>query len=304
MIKRIKSENPNTLIIDGGDTFRAKTDYPEKRASVVMQGMKLMGYDVINVGDGELDLGLNFFNTQRRQWGLNYVSANIEFKERDVKEAVKPWIIEERGGIRIGITGIMSKTFLNEGLLQDQRISFGSPVESLKNVMNDMRGKTDINILMSHLGYDGTKDLLSNNPIPGIDVVIIGHGRKILNDPELLGSTLLVQCSMGGEYLSMLTLALDNKKKITAHNNKVIALKLTEDIPEDAEAKKIMDAFVTEKHEEKGRIKNDESDEKLRKAQSELLKLTPDEFIKLMQKENEDKMKDGQQLPATVPLDK
>jgi 2',3'-cyclic-nucleotide 2'-phosphodiesterase (5'-nucleotidase family) len=302
MIRQIKSENPNTLILDGGDTFRAKTDYPEKRAEVVLRGMKMMGYDAINMGDGEFGLGLDFFNTQRRKWGLKFMSATIQFKEEDAQEAVKSWIIEKRGGVRIGITGIMSNVFLDEGPLQDDRISFGDPVDSLKHAMNNMQGKTDINIVMSHLGYEGTKNLLTYTPVSGIDVVIVGHGRGILKEPEIENKTLMVQCSMGGEYLGVLTLVLDDKKKIKRHDNKVIALTFTDDVPEDAEVKKIMDSFVTEKYEENGRIKGDESEEKIRKMQSELLKLSPEEFIKLMQKENEEKMKTGDQLPATVPL--
>jgi 2',3'-cyclic-nucleotide 2'-phosphodiesterase (5'-nucleotidase family) len=302
MIHKIKSEHPNTLILDGGDTFHAKIDFPEKRAKTVMQGMKLMGYDVINIGDGEFSLGLEFFDTQRRQWGLNFVSATASFKEVVPKEAVKSWVIEKRGGIRIGIIGIMSKALLDENQPKDERVSIGDPAMSLKNALTGMRGKTNINILLSHLGYGDTKNLLMENPVPGLDVVIVGHGRGILPQTETLNNFLTVQCSLGGEYLGVLTLSLDNKKKIVGHNNQMIALTLSADIPEDVEAKKIMDSFVNEINEENGRIKSDASDGRARKAQSELLKMTPEEFIKLMQKENEEKAKPGQLLPATVPL--
>lgn len=304
MIQQIRKENPYTLVIDGGDTIQAKRDYAEKRAPIVLQGMKMMGYDVINIGEGEFDFGYDFFNTQRKKWGLDFVSANIEFKEKETREAVKSWIMEERGGIRIGVTGIMSKIFVKDEVLLDKRISFLDPLTSLKKVIEEMRGKkTDITILISHLGYEATKNFLIDNPHLGLDVVVVSHGRQILEKPERINNTLMVQCSMGGEYLNTLTLAIESRNnKITGYTHKVIALTLTDDIPEDAELKQIMEAFVAEKYEENGRIRTDESEEKERKAHAELLKMSPEEFIKLMQKENEEKMKTGQSEPAMVPL--
>lgn len=284
------------LVLDCGDTFLSKKNVPELRAEAVLSGMKLMKYDAINVAEGELSLGTEFFQNIAGKSSVPFISANIVSEKSNLSE-IKPYIVKEYEGFRVGITGLAASVLFDTDIMKMQGIIVKNYVNALKEIIPELRKKADIVILLSHLGYKGTVDLFRFNRIAGIDVAIAGHGRKLLNEPEEINGTIVVQSSMGGEYLGKLVLSLGPDRSIQQYEGEVVAL--TEDIPVDEKAGEIMEEFKKKKNEaEKTAIKEGER-KKLLEEQTKYLKMTPQEFLEMMKKENE--AKGASDKPATVP---
>ena len=287
----------NVLVLDCGDTFLAKKNNPELRAEAVLSGMNLMKYDVVNVGEGELSLGSAFFQEIVNHSALSFVSANI-VGNRNTFPGIKPYVVIDYGKFRVGITGITASVFFDTDDLKKEGLMVGNHIKALKEIIPELRRKADIIILLSHLGYKATVDLFRFNQLSGIDVVIAGHGRKLLCDAEEINGTLIVQNSMGGEYLGTLMLSLGPDRTIQQYEGEVVAL--TEDIPVDEKASEIMDEFKKEKREAEKTAKKESKRKKLLEEQTKYLKMTPQEFLEMMKKENE--AKGASDKPAAVPV--
>lgn len=285
------------MVLDCGDTFSKAKNVPRLRADCVLAGMKLMAYDAINMGEGELSLGCDYFDLIRRKTGLLFVSANISI-DGCTASALQPYIIKEYGDVTVGITGITPSIFFDQSQVNTDGITISDPLAGLKDVLAEMRRQTDIVILLSHLSYEGTTGFLQMNALPDIDVVIAGHGRKILRTPKKINGTILVQSSMGGEFLGKLVLRFGEDGEITDYQGELIAL--TDSMPENKEALVMMKTFKKDKTRQL-RLQREAKDKKkiLEKTQN-VLKMHPQAFLDMMKKQNAEASADGK--PQRIPL--
>lgn len=290
----MRSGAENLLLVDAGDAIFPGKSAPEARARAIFSAMKLMHYDVLNVADGELAEGREFFRAALAGGGIPLVSANLSGLA-----GVEPYIVKDMAGVRVGITGISAKVFFKEERLAEEGLQVKSYVTALKEVLPELREKADIVVLLSHLGYEGTVNMLRFNGIDGIDVAIAGHGRKMLKNPQPVNGTIVIQNSMDGEFLGALRLEVE-AGLIMDYTNEFIAL--TDEVEENEKALAIMQTFKEADIELRKALKEEKKKREMEEAQSEILKMSPQEFLEMMKKENAKSMNSLE--PAVVPMEK
>ncbi len=258
--------------------FHNSRSIPQIRAETILEGISRMHYDAVNLAEGELELGASFLNEKLASYPIELVSANVDIKSgQKGAVSVKPYIIKDFGTFRVAVTGIASKVLFHADARLDKNVEITEPLSSLKPILAELKDKADVVILLSHFMLKGTQNFLTYNPLPELSVAVAGHGRNLTKNPEKVGDTLIVQNSMGGEYLSVLTLELDNSLKITSHA--VENIPLTDEVPEDEFLQKKLAQFKATESKaqaEKHKPKN------VSKEQTEVLKLSPEAFIKRM----------------------
>ncbi len=90
---------------------------------------------------------------------------------------------------------------------------------ALRKVINTLKDKVDIIILLSHLGY--IMDTGLPNEFPEIDVIIGSHSQTLLTEPERYGKTIVAQAGKNGEHVGCLEIEFDlGSKKIVSFSNK------------------------------------------------------------------------------------
>src|SRR6185503_18895452 len=57
LVKRVRKENPNTLMIDAGDVFQGTPYFNFYKGEVEYRSMSLIGYDVVTLGNHDFDNG-------------------------------------------------------------------------------------------------------------------------------------------------------------------------------------------------------------------------------------------------------
>ncbi len=62
LIKRIRKENPNTLLIDAGDVLQGTPYFNFYKGEVEYKAMSAIGYDVRTLGNHEFDNGVEVFS--------------------------------------------------------------------------------------------------------------------------------------------------------------------------------------------------------------------------------------------------
>lgn len=281
-IKSVRASETNVLVFDCGDLFFKNRCATDLRPKTILSVMKKMGYDAINVAEGELSFGQDFFINQAKETGLTFLSANLTLDKDDTR-VIKPYIIRKMKGVTVAITGIIPPTLLPKEAAKEG-IRLSGVVESLKAVLAEVKGKkAQYVILLSHLGYDATQDFLTLNDVAGIDLVIVGHGRNFTPTISFVNKTALVQNSFGGEHLGKVTINL--KEPSPQKRYQLENIVLTAEYPDDGEIRKIIDDLRQKEgaRDEKLRLEKKKQEEE--KERGETLKLSPEEFFEKMKKE-------------------
>jgi len=272
-LQELRDTYGDIFLVDCGDTFHGRNKYPKLRADLIFSGMSVMGYDALNIGEGELGLGVDYLIGLAQKYDINLVSANIAFLNDQNK--VSPYIIKEINGVKIAVTGVLAGVYLDDQPKLKNLVHVEKTNKALDRILTQLNDKADIILLLSHLGYQGTKNLfLYNNP-KSISVAIVGHGRRLSQKVELFDGTLAVQNSMGGEQLSYLKIITGKEGGIETYE--LVNIPLTDEVSENPDLKQKMDEFERQA----GKIANGE---RVKKQTLTTLQLSPEEFLKTMEK--------------------
>jgi len=247
LIKKLRAENPNTLLLDSGsffaggllDEYTQNTQLDMQRSIVNLKAMELMKYDAANIGDNEFNFGRSFLEAKLMEAKIPFLSCNIE--AGPLKSRVYlPYIIKEISGIKIGIVGVTNLSVRQKA----QDLKFMEPKASvIKCVAGLKKSGVDIIVLLSQL--EESEDYNWINEIKDIDI-LIGSRNPTKERPYLrVGNTLILKPFWQGKSLGKLTLTVENNK-ITSY--KVEALRLSDQISDDADILTILPRCFSDAH--------------------------------------------------------
>jgi 5'-nucleotidase len=238
MRKKARKDQGPVLVLDAGDySMGTAFGAASRETGGELQLMSLMGYDATTFGNHEFDLGPDGLG---KSIGVAakagrvpaILVANTNFSKQDATLAelqrlagegvVRRYTVIERGGIRIGIFGLLGKEaqFYTGGA---GAVSFSDAIEAAKEMVTVLRDKekVDVVICLSHGGvqkgkdgrYTDGDDLSLARAVPGIDVVIGGHSHTELQEAIIVNSrTPVVQTGVAGRNLGELVITLNNGK--------------------------------------------------------------------------------------------
>ena len=184
-IKEERKQDTDLLLFDCGDFSQGTPYYNMFRGEVEVELMNEMGYDAATIGNHEFDFGLDNMLRLYKMADFPIVCANYDFTGTVLEGVVKPYVILERKGIKVGVFGLSPKL---EGLVQEKNcegVVYNEPNEVANKIAEHLKNeeKCDVVICLSHLGWKSGP----NNPdcdellIPNtrnIDVVLGGHSHS------------------------------------------------------------------------------------------------------------------------------
>ncbi|WP_294516993.1 5'-nucleotidase C-terminal domain-containing protein [uncultured Pseudoflavonifractor sp.] len=229
--------NPNTLILDGGDspynTDLANISLGKSSVDV----MNAQGYDATVLGNHDFDYSFDNLLSLAERADYAMLSANTYWKDGTYPEQFEPYIVKELDGVKVAIVGLTddgSKATTHYANTQD--IDFHDQWEVGKEVVAKADAEADVVILLSHL-HGG------NNTVPtridGIDMEI-GGGNDIFGRPLNIEGTVVVNPGGVGTCVNQTNLNLKDGEVLGYTFNQII---LSSDVPEDAEVKAIIEDY-------------------------------------------------------------
>lgn len=168
LIQQQRSNAKNILVLEGGDIFN-RGPFTEFQGVPEAKIMGVIGYDAAVLGNH--DFTVPFENPTAEQcrtqlknidfWnGTQILCANVVNQDGTYLDNVLPYTIKELNGVKIGIIGITSVKPYEREMAEVSDMVFLDPDETLQKCIEELDGKTDINILLSHAGL-GVDDVLS-----------------------------------------------------------------------------------------------------------------------------------------------
>ncbi|MHC1731907.1 MAG: bifunctional UDP-sugar hydrolase/5'-nucleotidase [Bacteroidales bacterium] len=230
IIADVRKENPgSTLVLDGGDCLMGtlfQALEPETGFQIPL--MKKAGYDVVAMGNHDFDFGPEAYAgilrkaSQRGEIPVilmgNAVTdpddpADDAFEALRTDGLVKPWIIREVNGIRIGIFSLLGKD-ADESAPYAPPVTFEKIIPSAKKLVKELSKEgCDIIICLSHSGISKDKngvwageDVKLAQKVKGIDLIITGHTHVLLKEPLTVNGVPIVGVGDNGRFVGRVDL--------------------------------------------------------------------------------------------------
>lgn len=215
-MKDFRKNNPDVLLFDCGDFSQGTPYYNKFRGEVEVMMMNEMKYDAITIGNHEFDYNLDNMSSLFLKAAFPVVCSNYDVSATVLKDLVKPYVIIEKAGVKIGVLGLGYKL---EGMVQANKcegVVYKDPVATANEVAATLKEKEgcDIVICLSHLGLQ----LDEGELIPktrNIDVVLGGHTHTFMKGPKTLlnmdgKNVSLMHSGKSGIYVGQMDLTLEN----------------------------------------------------------------------------------------------
>lgn len=189
VIKQIRSQEPNVLLLDAGDIFQGTPYFNMYGGELEYKLMSAMGYDCVTLGNHDYDLGMENIVNQMPHASFDFVNANYGFENTPLFNKIKPYKIYVKDGIKIGIFGVGIEL---AGLVEKKlykETQFFDPIVVAKDMAKTLKHeeKCDLVICLSHIGYksDANKpnDQIMAEQTKDIDLIIGGHTHTFLEHP-------------------------------------------------------------------------------------------------------------------------
>lgn len=218
VINQIRAQEELVLLVDAGDYWQGTPFFNFFGGRVEIEGFNRMQYDAVTLGNHEFDNGVDSLALMLSKANFPVVVSNYDVSSSVLAPIVKPWLVLEKGGLRIGIMGLGVNL---ENLIVDRHkvgVHYKDPVQVAREVSTylKMNEKCDLIICLSHLGSDSTKLAVNDFDIARqtehIDVIIGGHSHQLLVDVNITNAAgktvLLQQMGRNGFYLGRIDVEL------------------------------------------------------------------------------------------------
>lgn len=210
LVQQIRAEMPNVVLLDAGDIIHGMPEEKEFKNRPLLTAMNALRYDAATVGNHEFDFGQDRTRDAIAFSRFPMLSANVV--ERATGKpwgGLKPYIVLERGGARVGIFGLTTPTTVSiEWPRTLAGIQFTDPHEAASRMVSTLRQieKVDLVIALSHLGY--LPDWKMAEEVSGIDLIIGGHSHTALKEQVWIKNTLIQQTGAYGNALGRIDVLL------------------------------------------------------------------------------------------------
>jgi len=239
----ITQESPYPqLTLDAGNFVAGNTGYDRFTGDYILEACKLMGYHAVNLGENESVQTIEQLESWDALTGGLLVSANL--MGVDGLPVSRAYIVEEVGGIKIGITGVAPQRDIPpDAIGLPERVD---PIDPLLSVMENFETqKVDFVVLLTDMSSSEISTILAS--VPGIDLVIQGTEFVPSRQPEIYmptESTRLVNMGGSGKYLGRLRLDFDSDGTVKAEE--VMKVELDSYVPTMSEISIILTDFRAE----------------------------------------------------------
>lgn len=268
LINEQKAENPDTLVLDAGDFSMGtlvQVVFEEEASEIRMLGN--LGVDATTLGNHEFDYkakGLaNMMNSAVASGDIlpEMVVSNVDWDAMEaagmtedqklLKAAfdnygVKEYIVIEKGGINIAITGLFGKDC--QDCVPNCPLIFSDPVEAMKETVAEIKANetVDMIVCVSHCGTwedeEKSEDEILAKSVPELDLIISGHTHTKLEAPIVHGDTYIVSAAEYGKYLGSLSMTQKDDGRWSLDNYELMTVDTT--IAPDVHTQEKVDALM------------------------------------------------------------
>ncbi|HET7658388.1 MAG TPA: bifunctional UDP-sugar hydrolase/5'-nucleotidase [Bacillales bacterium] len=230
------------LLFDIGDhidRFHPMTEGTRGKGNV--QLLNALGYNAVTIGNNEgVTLSKNQLAALYEDAHFPVLTANLYDKEGKRAVSMQPYeFFELENGLTVAAIGL---TVPFKDFYEPLGWKVDHPYDLLSDLIQNVREKADVVVLLSHLGY--SRDLEIADEWDGIDLILGAHSHHLLEHGERVKETTILQAGKYGDYVGETKITYDTQtKRVTECVAESIAI---EDYRKDRDTEKLLDSLVDE----------------------------------------------------------
>nr|WP_302598913.1 5'-nucleotidase C-terminal domain-containing protein [uncultured Cellulosilyticum sp.] len=239
VVKELKAQNPNTIVVDNGDTIQGNSSqlfFEDEAVHPMIAGLNAIDAVTMTLGNHEFNYGVETLEKVLSGFEDTKVLAANVYKPNG-ERLVDAYRIVEVDGVRIAIIGTVTPNIVNWDASKLVGYKVTTPLEETQKAIKEIKdGKlADIMIAAVHMGKDGEYGDDSAAEIaekcPELTAVIAGHEHAVRED-ERVNNIPITEPGTAGNYVSVVEITVDKNNKVEDVAARLIS---TEGVEPDAE---------------------------------------------------------------------
>lgn len=198
-----KLYSDKVLLLDAGDfnTGQAVSNMFCARPDIL--AYNYMEYDAVTLGNHEFDQPVDTLLQQMHWANFPFVISNVIYKGEPLGTET---LVEEVGGVRVGLFGILTKTTAQISV-NVQDVTFVDEVEAARKAVKVLQQQdVDLIIGLVHLGFtESAPEYITSQKlaaaVEGIDILVDGHSHSYIEKPLRVNDTWIVTANQSGRFI-------------------------------------------------------------------------------------------------------
>jgi len=279
MVKKFKAQTPDTVFVDGGDTFDGSPVAQLTQGAAVIPILNAMGYDAMVPGNrdfawdkqsflavtkggtttGTINNGVTSPGITSPGIKFPIVAANL-LDATTLQPVFPRYVIKKTPNLKIAFIGITSPLAGSKGFLVEGQTPPSGTTAAGANVPAGFRIEDEISslaatirqvdnpdliVVLSHMGYYQDRKFASRST--NIDVIVGAHTHHNVTSPPAIPNAdgtrkvVVTQAGSHGKYLGKLDLQVSGKRVVSYTNELVRVTAANAPVP-DAAVQALVDA--------------------------------------------------------------
>ena len=199
---KLSSEGDHVLLLDAGNCLGDSVIAEMDNGQSILSLMNTMQYDAMVPGPMDFVYGADTLSSLRSKASFPFLAANIT--KADGSTVFENYKILNINSVRIGVIGVT--TGLSQTQAQKSSLTVADPVETVKNVLGQMSGKTDAVIVLAYTGSEDITNALA--AIDGVSIVIeSGASEAFANTAD--NGTVITSAGTKGNVIGVASLDIN-----------------------------------------------------------------------------------------------
>lgn len=246
-LRALPGSGEGRALLENGDLTPARGRQDELKAETMVDMLTHLGYDVLNLGEQDLRLGLPYVRSLQQRFRGAVLCGNAKWVGAGAEPPFLAQTVLKRRvngrDTRVLVVGLLSASFAREVAAACPELTLEEPGETLARLQPSLSG--DVRILLYHGPLPEAQSLAQRFPL--FQLVVAAHaGDAAAGTPRQLGETLLIGGGEKGKHLTQVGFSAAAWKP-----SKPRVLVLGPDVPEDATLLQLKSLYLERLSEEK-----------------------------------------------------
>jgi 2',3'-cyclic-nucleotide 2'-phosphodiesterase (5'-nucleotidase family) len=214
MINELRKENPNTLLLDGGDCFQGSAIAALSEGRALIPLMNNLNYDLMLPGNWEVVYGKQMLIKDMGSYHSPKVCGNM-FHDETLELLFPPYQTFYMGGIKIGFLGYNDPlTPIRQSPAYSKGIKFTDPEKNIAHYVKLLKEQEQCDMIfaLTHMGM-AQQLHLSNQPYAdGVDYILGADTHERIRQPLQGKYSKVTEPGAFSSFLGKLDIVIENGK--------------------------------------------------------------------------------------------
>lgn len=203
----LKKAPPRALKLEVGDAIGGTEDFHVMQYRHLLRAFGQTGYNAVNLGRREAKLPASILRDLAANSPVPLISANV-LDAATRQPLLRPWLVVEKEGLRVGITGVVDPARLQGATAAGVEIA--GIAESLRSILPDMKAKSDVLVCLAFTDESGLEALARE--FYEIAIILGGDVRQPSTDMTIVNQSLIYATTNQARALAELHAVFDPRK--------------------------------------------------------------------------------------------